>query len=300
MFRFLSKESNIFSIPVYIGFLLLMIIAFNALNFSSFGALTAVITFAGIALGYFCFNAIGLTYQTHLPLFLYTFFVFAFLPGNMDIGLAVTLLTNSFLILILTSNDDELRKKSYVLVGAILALNFIFLPVTWPMILFVIMHIIGTSDRIGLHIFRLFFGALLIILTYFSVMYMIDFRSWNEAYFPFNGLKLNTEFTQLLYLLPVILLLIYAVFDHFRHFNKKSPTSKYKYSFLLIFFVAQLITIILYMGNRYEYLLLLALPASIILSRLLRFMEKPLLQEAGLWVIIACLVTFKLTDYFLH
>lgn len=300
MFRFLSKESNIFSIPVYIGFLLLMIIAFNALNFSSFGALTAVITFAGIALGYFCFNAIGLTYQTHLPLFLYTFFVFAFLPGNMDIGLAVTLLTNSFLILILTSNDDELRKKSYVLVGAILALNFIFLPVTWPMILFVIMHIIGTSDRIGLHIFRLFFGALLIILTYFSVMYMIDFRSWNEAYFPFNGLKLNTEFTQLLYLLPVILLLIYAVFDHFRHFNKKSPTSKYKYSFLLIFFVAQLITIVLYMGNRYEYLLLLALPASIILSRLLRFMEKPLLQEAGLWVIIACLVTFKLTDYFLH
>ena len=300
MFRFLSKESNIFSIPVYIGFLLLMIIAFNALNFSSFGALTAVITFAGIALGYFCFNAIGLTYQTHLPLFLYTFFVFAFLPGNMDIGLAVTLLTNSFLILILTSNDDELRKKSYVLVGAILALNFIFLPVTWPMILFVIMHIIGTSDRIGLHIFRLFFGALLIILTYFSVMYMIDFRSWNEAYFPFNGLKLNTEFTQLLYLLPVILLLIYAVFDHFRHFNKKSPTSKYKYSFLLIFFVAQLITILLYMGNRYEYLLLLALPASIILSRLLRFMEKPLLQEAGLWVIIACLVTFKLTDYFLH
>ena len=298
MFRFLSKESNIFSIPVYIGFLLLMIIAFNALNFSSFGA--AVITFAGIALGYFCFNAIGLTYQTHLPLFLYTFFVFAFLPGNMDIGLAVTLLTNSFLILILTNNDDELRKKSYVLVGAILALNFIFLPVTWPMILFVIMHIIGTSDRIGLHIFRLFFGALLIILTYFSVMYMIDFRSWNESYFPFNGLKLNTEFTQLLYLLPVILLLIYAVFDHFRHFNKKSPTSKYKYSFLLIFFVAQLITIILYMGNRYEYLLLLALPASIILSRLLRFMEKPLLQEAGLWVIIACLVTFKLTDYFLH
>ena len=300
MFRFLSKESNIFSIPVYIGFLLLMIIAFNALNFSSFGALTAVITFAGIALGYFCFNAIGLTYQTHLPLFLYTFFVFAFLPGNMDIGLAVTLLTNSFLILILTSNDDELRKKSYVLVGAILALNFIFLPVTWPMILFVIMHIIGTSDRIGLHIFRLFFGALLIILTYFAVMYMIDFRSWNDSYFPFNGLKLNTEFTQLLYLLPVILLLIYAVFDHFRHFNKKSPTSKYKYSFLLIFFVAQLITILLYMGNRYEYLLLLTLPASIILSRLLRFMEKPLLQEAGLWVIIACLVTFKLTDYFLH
>ncbi len=300
MFRFLSKESNIFSIPVYIGFLLLIVIAFNALNFSTFGAATAFITFAGIALGYFCFNAIGLTYQTHLPLFLYSFFIFAFYSGNMDIGLAVSLLTSSFLILILTSNDDEIRKKSYVLVGAILAVNFIFLPVTWPLILFVIIHIIGTSDRIGLHVFRLFFGALLVALSYFGIMYMIDFRSWDESYFPFSGLKPITDFQQLYYLIPVALLLIYAVFDHFANFNKKSPVSKYKYTFLLIFSLAQLITIILYMGNQYQYLLLMGLPASIILTRVLRFADKDWKQEAGLWLIIACLVTFKLTGYFLH
>lgn len=298
MFRFLSKESNIFSIPVYIGFLLLIVIAFNALNFSTSGAVTAFITFAGIALGYFCFNAIGLTYQTHLPLFLYTFFVFAFYSGNMDIGLAVTLLTNSFLILILTSNDDEIRKKSYVLVGAILALNFIFLPVTWPTILFVIMHIIGTSDRIGLHVFRLFFGAGLIVLSYFGIMYMLNFRSWDAAYFPFRGLKPVREFSQLLYLTPVILFFIYAVFDHFAHYNKKSPVSKYKYSFLLVFSLAQLITIVLYMGKSYQYLLLMALPASIILSRVLRFAKKEWQQEAGMWIIIASLITFKLTGYF--
>ncbi|WP_228377369.1 DUF6427 family protein, partial [Chryseobacterium indologenes] len=29
MFKLLSKESNIFSIPVYIGFLLLVVIIFN-------------------------------------------------------------------------------------------------------------------------------------------------------------------------------------------------------------------------------------------------------------------------------
>ncbi|WP_228409250.1 DUF6427 family protein, partial [Chryseobacterium sp. HMWF001] len=36
MFKLLSKESNIFSIPVYIGFLLLIVITFNLLNFNTY------------------------------------------------------------------------------------------------------------------------------------------------------------------------------------------------------------------------------------------------------------------------
>ena len=69
MFRLLSKESNIFSVPVYIGVLLLIVISFNILDFNTLDVISAVVTIAGVALGYFCFNAIGLTYQSHLPLF---------------------------------------------------------------------------------------------------------------------------------------------------------------------------------------------------------------------------------------
>ena len=147
MFRLLSKESNIFSIPVYIGFLLLIVILFNILNFNTKETIIAGITFLGIALGYFCFHSIALNYQTHLPLFLYTFFIFGLYPGNIDIGIAVALLTNSFLLMLLTSTDEDLRKKSYVLVGSIIALNFIFLPTTWPMAVFVIIHLIATSKK---------------------------------------------------------------------------------------------------------------------------------------------------------
>ena len=298
MFKLLSKESNIFSIPVYIGFLLLIVITFNILNFNALDAISAIVTFAGIALGYFCFNAIGLTYQTHVPLFLYTFFIFAFYPGNLDIGLSTALFTNSFLILALTSTDANFQKKSYVLVGAIIALNYIFLPATWPMGLFVILHVLSTSERISLHIFRLFFGVLLIVMSYFSIMYFMNFKSWNEDYFPFTHLQPNENFHQLIYLIPVVLLLIAAVFDHFQNYNKKSPVSRFKYTFLLIFALAQLITIILYMGNRHEFLMLLALPASIILSRVLRFAKKYWQKELGLWIVIASLITFKITGYF--
>jgi hypothetical protein len=293
MFKLLSKESNIFSIPVYIGCLLLVVVIFNILNFNTYEAIIAGITFLGIALGYFCFHSVALNYQTHLPLFLYTFFIFGLYPGNLDIGIAVSLLTNSFLILLLTSADEDIRKKSYVLVGAIVALNFIFLPTTWPMAVFVIIHVVATSAKIGLNLFRFLLGMILIIFSYFSVMYFVQFTSWNIDYFPFGKMKPVTDYTELLPLIPVALMLIYAVYDHFQNYNKKSPISRYKYTFLLVFSLAQLVTIILYMNKSYEYLLLLAFPSSIILSRMMRFLPKYWMQEVSLWLIILSLLTFK-------
>ncbi|WP_419870029.1 DUF6427 family protein [Chryseobacterium sp. CT-SW4] len=298
MFKLLSKESNIFSIPVYIGFLLLIVIIFNILNFNTYEAIIAGITFIGIALGYFCFNSIALNYQTHLPLFLYTFFIFGLYPGNLDIGIAVALLTNSFLLLLLTSTDEDIRKKSYVLVGSIVALNFIFLPTTWPMAIFVIIHVIATSERISLNIFRFLLGIILIVISYFSIMFFLQFTTWNLDYFPFGKMTLVTDYSDLYPLIPIALMLIYAVYDHFRNYNKKSPTSRYKYTFLLVFCVAQLVTIILYMNKRYEYLLLLAFPSSIILSRMLRFLPKFWMKEVNLWLILISLLTYKLGTYF--
>jgi len=298
MFRLLSKESNIFSIPVYIGFLLLIVITFNFLNFNTYEGIIAGITFLGIALGYFCFHSIALNYQTHLPLFLYTFFVFGLYPGKLDMGLAVALLTNSFLLLLLTSTNEDIRKKSYVLVGSIVALNFIFLPTTWPMAVFVIIHVIATSEKISLNLFRFLLGMVLIVLSYFSVMFFIGFTSWNSDYFPFGRIRIITDYQELLPMIPVALMLIYAVYDHFRNYNRKSPVSRYKYTFLLVFSFAQLITIILYMNTAYEYLLLLAFPSTIIISRMLRFLPKYWMQEVSLWLIIFSLIGFKAGNYF--
>lgn len=298
MFKLLSKESNIFSIPVYIGFLLLVVIIFNILNFNTYEAIIAGITFLGIALAYFCFHTIALNYQTHLPLFLYTVFVFGLYPGHLDIGIAVALLTNSFLLLLLTSTNEDIRKKSYVLVGSIVALNFIFLPTTWPMALFVIIHVIATSEKIALNLFRFFLGIILIAFSYFSVMFFLRFTTWNPDYFPFGKMSFVMDYRNVLPLTPIALMLIYAVYDHFRNYNKKSPISRYKYTFLLVFSLAQLVTIILYMNKSYEYLLLLAFPSSIILSRMLRFLPKYWMREVSLWLIIISLITFKAGTYF--
>lgn len=297
MFRLLSKESNIFSIPVYIFFLFLLIISFNILDFKTLGVFSSIITFCGFALGYFLFNAIGLNYNTHLPLFLYTFFVFALYPGSLDIGIAMSLFTNSFVMVLLTSNQDEVRKNSYLIIGAILAVNFLFLPTTWPMFIFVLIHLISTSDHISLNIFRLFFGNTLVFGTYFGVMYLIGCHDFDESYIPYVEDSFMQDYYPLYFLLPVALYVLYAVMDHFANFNKKSPSSKFKYTFMLLFFLAQLVTVFLYMGKNYEYLLLLVLPNVIILARALRFLKKYWMKEFGLWIIIFTLLLFKLSTY---
>ena len=298
MFRLLSKETNIFSIPVYLFFLFLMVIYFNTLDFKTLSLFTAVITFCGIALGYFLFNTIGLNYNTHLPLFLYTFFVFALYPENLDIGIAMSLFTNSFVMALLTSNNDYLRKNSFLIIGAILALNYIFLPTTWPMFIFVLIHLISTADNIFLNIFRYFFGMAMVLGTYLGIMYLIGYHSFDERYIPYISNTIMSDFYPLYLLSPIALYVFYAIFDHFANFNKKSPTSKFKYSFLLFFFIAQIITVFFYMGNNYEYLLLLVLPNVIIISRALRFLKKYWMRELGLWIIVLSLIFFKMSTYF--
>ena len=298
MFRLLSKESNIFSLPVYIGFLFLIIISLNILDIRDIDFFSAGITFMGISLGYFLFNKIALNQFSHLPLFLYTIFVICFYPGNLDLGLAFTFLSSSIILLILTSQNDQLRKSSFMLVGAILAFNFLVFPASWPLGVFVIFHIIGTSGRVGLNIFRLIFGIILVVLSYFGVMYLIHYTTWDKHYLPFYGkFEMLNSYFPLYVLAPVAIMLIFSITDHFKHYNEKSPISRYKYTFVLVFSLAQLITIIFYMGYHYEYLLLLALPASIIISRMLRFLPKYWMQELGLWIIVFTLVVFKIVNF---
>lgn len=298
MFRLLSKETNIFSIPVYIFLLFLLIVYFNVLDFRKLELITDILTFCGFALGYFLFSAIGLNYNTHLPLVLYSISLFSLYPGNLDIGIGMSVFTNSFVIFLLASDNEHVRKNSYLIIGSILTINFIFLPTTWPMFIFVFIHLISTADRILLNIFRYFYGILMVLGTYFGIMYLLGNTEFDERYLPLVLDKFSTDFYPLYLLAPIALFVLYAISDHFANFNKKSPRSKYQYSFLLFFFIAQLTTVFLYMGNSYEYLLLLVLPNVIIIARGLRFLRKYWMKELGFWVIIFSLLAYKAATFF--
>lgn len=296
MFKLLSKESTIFSIPIYIGVLAVLIFMFDVGSDSFTLDVPMILALMGVSLGYFCINSIRLNYQTHIPLFLYTIFSFVFFSFHMDIGLSIALIINSLLLLMLSSPENMNVKKNYVMVGALLTINYLFLPPTWLMILFVIIHIFATSDRVLLCLFRLFFGMMMIGVCYFSMAYFLDANAWDERYIPMPSPPFLEENHSLLYLAPVGVLLIWAVIDHFVYYNQKSPISRYKYTFLLVFLLVQLVTLMMYMEDSKSYLLLIVIPLSIIFARFLRFRKKHWQRELGIGVIIINLVLFFIID----
>ena len=294
MFRLLSKETNIFSIPIYMGVILAIILIVNALSFSLLNIISSFIAFCGMALGCVLFNKIGMTRRTHLPLFLYICFIFSFYTENLDIGISMALFTNSILLFFLTDENPKLRDNSYFLIGNILAINFIFMPTTWTLFLFIIIHIIGNSEKkISLNIFRLILGIGMVFFGYFCLMYILGFDEFNWDYIPIISNQIISDFSAFYALVPILFFCVLAILDHFINFNKKSPANKYKYAFILTFLLAQCLTLVFYMGHSYEYFLLVILPISIILSRFLRFLNKPWLQEVGLWIIVLSCILFK-------
>ena len=98
---------------------------------------------------------------------------------------------------LLTSNNDYLRKNSFLIIGAILALNYIFLPTTWPMFIFVLIHLISTADNIFLNIFRYFFGMAMVFASYFGIMYLIGYHGFDERYIPYISNSITVSYTHL-------------------------------------------------------------------------------------------------------
>ncbi|KUY25628.1 hypothetical protein BAS09_11410 [Elizabethkingia ursingii] len=298
MFRLLSKQTNIFSIPAYLVCLLVFISLFNILNFNLLSITSSIIAFLGIALGYFLFNNIGLNRNTHLPLFIYTILVFSFYFGDVSFPLAFTILTANLSTLILISNNEKIGKRSYFLVGCLMGFMYVVMPQTWPLIIFIILHIFATSGNISANLFRLFFGILLLFVNYAGLYYLLDIPDYYTRLIPYVSDKMITNIDPLIFLSPVVLFLLYSIYDHFVHFSKKSPSSKFRYTLLLVYSVSILIILIFYMGTQYEFLLLIAFPVSVITSRGLRFISKYWVKELILWGIIIFALLFKLAYYF--
>ena len=300
MFRLLSKKTNLFSVPTYIGALLLFILISNDLEFTFSNIFSTSIAFVGLAMGYVLFNKISLNRKTHLPLILYSIFIFSFYDGNLDVGISMALFTNSILLFFFTNEDDRIRKDSFLLVGNILAVSYIFLPTTWMLFIFVIIHIITKSDKVFKNIFQLVLGCFMVILGYACLMYLLEIDILTEDYIPLISNEIITDFSSFYSLIPILVMCILAVGDHFMNLNKKSPISKFKYAFLLSFLLIQILILIFYMGSHREYLLLVIFPISIILSRFLRFLKYPWLQELGFWIIIISCLLDKFNPNFIN
>lgn len=297
MFRLLSKESNIFSVPLYLALLFLALVSMSVQDISVYAVTSASLAMIGFGLGFFCFHTLGITYFNHLPYVLYLLFVVTFYPDTLALGTAIAVLANSIVIYSLSGMRERPDSALYLVLGNVSASAFLALPTTWPMGIFLLIHIISTSSSIIKNIIRYLFGIILTCLFYLGFAYVLGADSWSSKYWPFHGWHWVDTWKNYVILLPIVLFTLYSIANHFFHYNQKSPISRFRYTFLLLFLLAQLVTIFMYMGKSYEYLLLIALPVSIIIARGLRFLPKYWMRELLLWIIILSALAFKLGIY---
>lgn len=300
MFKLLSQKTSIFSIPLYMGLLLglLMITILSQPSIDYLQWLSHMIAFFGFALGYFLFLRISLTRPTHLSLFLYTLSIFCLYPSDLPLSMSLSLLISTFVLTILTHEDDSIRRGSYMVLGSAVALNYIFLPASWPLSIFVVIHILMISNNIIESIFQFLFGGVLSLIGYGCAMYFLGYTELDNHYLPWWHTQKRTNWTKLSLLFPLILMTLTAMGDSLINFNKKSPFSRYRYTFISLLFFSNLASVIFFMGEEPEFLLLLILPSTIILVRWLHYISRLWLKEILLWIIFASLLVYRLSSFF--
>ena len=298
MFRLLARPTNIFSIPFFIGILSFIFISYNAFYFDVFQAINSVVLFLAISLGYYIFNQINLTHQSHLPLLMYSLMLIGFYNDGLNFNLAMALLLINIIILILTSEKEVYRKKSYFIVGLLMSLCIMFQAETWPICLFLLVHIITSSERMAYNILQILFSLLLSLISLAAYRYLMGFELYQDDLLPYISYQFITDYQWMLLLLPIVLLLIFAIGKHLLQREQMSPNSTFRYNLLLIFLLSVMLMAIFYMGENYNFLIFLAMPSCIFIARFLLQMQESEWQEIWLWLMIISLISFKAITYY--
>ena len=160
----------------------------------------------------------------------------------------------------------------------------------------------ATSSNISANLFPTIFGIVLLFINYAGLYYLLDIPDYYTRLIPYVSDKMITNIEPLIFLSPVLLFLLYSIYDHFVHFSKKSPSSKFRYILLLSILTKHIDYSYIFMGTQYEFLLLIAFPVSVITSRGLRFISKywvkgTYIMEYYYFALFLSLLIILKTDY---
>jgi Family of unknown function (DUF6427) len=298
MFRLLARPTNIFSIPFFIGALCFIFISYNAFYFDVSQAVVSVVLFLAISLGYYIFNQINLTHQSHLPLLMYSLMLIGFYNESLNFNLAMSLLLINIIILILTNEKEVYRKKSYFIVGFLMSTCIMFQAETWPVCLFLMVHIITSSERMAYNLLQIFCSLVLSLISVAAYRYLFGLPLYEDNLLPYISYDFIYDYQWMLLLSPIVILLVFALSKHLLQREQMSPNSTFRYNLLIIFLLSVMLMAVFYMGENYNFLIFLALPSCIFIARFLLQMRESEWQEILLWLMIISLIGFKAITYY--
>ncbi|MGV0832738.1 DUF6427 family protein [Empedobacter brevis] len=295
----LGKRNFFIQIFIIILFTLFGAANFNSIDLSNLEKLGAILTLLTIAfVGYTDYRN-DLISTSSYSTFVYILWIMPFIAGLSDYRISGSLLLITYVTAQLLYFESEkndtynafdigvfmsfaiLLNPPLILLGAVVFTYFLTLRVVEPKI-----PILGIL------------GFILPILIVAQVSFLLDY------YFMLNFYKeqlmlrtIHFELKQL-FLIPVIIILIYSIINHFKNINKLTAQKKRIFLLMHLMFLTILITYLLYGGNNDTYLAFLGFSIMIMLTRFFSESKPKIewLKEALLWIFMICLLIYNFYD----
>ncbi|WP_312133372.1 DUF6427 family protein [Empedobacter sp.] len=295
----LDKRNFFIQIFIIVLFTLLGVTNFNSIDLSNLEKLGVILTFLTIALVGYTDNTNDLISRSSYPTFIYILWIMPFVTGLSDYRIAGSLLLVTYVTIKLLYFESE-KNDTYnafdigvfISFAILLSPPLIFLGIVVFTYFLTLREVEPKIPILG------FLGFLLPILIVAQVSFLLDY------YFMFDFYKEQLMFTMVhfewkqLFLVPIAIILIYSIINHFKNVNKLTAQKKRIFLLMHFMFGTMLITYILYGGNNDAYLAFLGFSIMLMLTRYFSESKPKIewLKEAFLWVFMICLLIYNFYD----
>jgi hypothetical protein len=191
-------------------------------------------------------------------------------------------------LLVAEKNPDN---KNYAFdIGIMLSVSAFFFPPAIFLFIFLMFNYIY-KQSINFRVTVLFLlGFILPLVLGIQILYLADELHWLQNLQ--NAFSFNFWAENILWLVPVLVLMIISWLDHLSHAATQDINKRYSYFLAFLFFLNWIGILILFAGNDYPYLIVLALPVSIFLGRFTQFQNSVWTKEFFLWGFLVFMLAF--------
>lgn len=240
----------------------------------------------------FFFSTSKLFKTSGYPFWFFIIWVTVFSPIVDDWRFVVSLIFCTILFWRMIRSEEKSESRNYAFdVGICLSIAVFFYPPSIFLIVFILFNYLYMQS-LNLRVILLFtLGFIFPLAIGLQLLYLTGKLDW--LYAVQNALYFSLwTYTNLLWLIPVGLLVMIAWIDHLSHSGTQDINKRHIYFLCFLYFLNWLIILILFGGKDIGRLMAISLPLAVFLGRYVQYQSSAVWREIMLWIFLATLAGF--------
>lgn len=227
-----------------------------------------------------------------LPFWFFIIWISVFSGIAMDLRISVSLIFCTVLFWRMIRAEEKSESRNYAFdVGICLSIAAFFYPPSIFLIAIILFNYLYMQS-LNLRIILLFvLGFVFPLAVGLQLLYLTDRMDWLyeiQNFFYWNF----WSYGNLLWLLPMGLLVIIAWVDHLSHSGTQDINKRHIYFLCFLYFLNWLIILILFGGNNVNLLAAVGMPLAVFLGRYIQYQDSAVWKEVVLWSFLAVMAGF--------